>query len=70
MDTKLAHFLIDLSLYQEKFEKFEENPAAYLSRVNLSTEAKEAIVSRDKDRLRELLGDEWVLEVQLFYEEE
>jgi hypothetical protein len=56
MSGSLRDFLVELASNSELMTQFAADPAGVVDRAGLTADAKDAILSRDSDRLRVALG--------------
>lgn len=56
MSGSLRDFLVELASNSELMTQFTADPAGVVNRAGLTADAKDAILSRDSDRLRLALG--------------
>ena len=53
---QVTDFLVELSINPQMLAQFEADPSGTISAAGLSQEEKEALISRDPDAVRRLLG--------------
>ena len=53
---QVTDFLVELSINPQMLARFETDPVGTISAAGLSLEEKEALISRDPDAVRRVLG--------------
>ena len=60
MSEALHEFLIDLAVNPDRMGQFLRDPAAEIERAHLTMEEAEAVLARDRMRIRAVLGPAWL----------